>query len=61
MRRLRRLHPLARPRLLKAAVATAEQDGVLQTGERDLLQGIAAALDCPLPPLAEREEDDDPA
>jgi Zn-dependent protease with chaperone function len=61
MRRLRRLHPLARPRLLKAAVTTAEQDGVLRTGERDLLQGIAAALDCPLPPLSERGIDRSPA
>lgn len=51
MRRLRDLNPLAQPRLLKACIATIEHDGLILDDERDLLQGIAAALDCPLPPL----------
>lgn len=51
MRRLRDLAPLAQPRLLKACVAAVEHDNMIQSEERDLLQGIAAALDCPLPPL----------
>jgi Zn-dependent protease with chaperone function len=51
LRRLRRLHPLAVPRLLKAAVTCVERDGVVRPAERDLLQGVAAVLDCPLPPL----------
>lgn len=51
MRRLRDLAPLAKPKLIKACIATAAHDGLLLDDERDLLQGVAAALDCPLPPL----------
>ena len=51
LRRLRRLHPLAQPRLLKACARTVLFDEVLVDEERDLLHGVAAALDCPLPPL----------
>ncbi|MEE4360199.1 MAG: M48 family metallopeptidase [Pseudomonadales bacterium] len=51
LRRLRGLHPLAQPRLLKACARTVLFDEVLVDEERDLLHGIAAALDCPLPPL----------
>ncbi|HSG88481.1 MAG TPA: M48 family metallopeptidase [Pseudomonadales bacterium] len=52
MRRLRLLNPLAQPKLLKACIATVEHDGMILDDERDLLQGVAAALDCPLPPLS---------
>ena len=51
MRRLRRLHPLDQPRLLKAAIATVEHGGRITAEEHELLAGVAAALDCPLPPM----------
>ena len=47
---LRRLKPLAKPRLIKACAATASADGHVSGLEGALLQGFAAALDCPLPP-----------
>ncbi len=50
LRELRRLKPLAKPRLLKACAATALSDSVVNANEGTLLQGVAAALDCPLPP-----------
>jgi Zn-dependent protease with chaperone function len=52
MRHLRDLHPLDQPRLLKAAIATVEHDGIVSAEEHELLAGVAAVLDCPLPPLA---------
>jgi Zn-dependent protease with chaperone function len=52
MRRLRRLHPLDQPKLLKAAIATVEHGGRVTPEEHELLAGVAAALDCPLPPLS---------
>lgn len=51
MRALRQLHPLDQPKLLKAAIATVEHSGRVSTEEHELLAGVAAALDCPLPPL----------
>jgi len=48
---LRRLHPLEKPRLIKACAATVLADGNINQNEMALLQGIAATLDCPLPPL----------
>ena len=48
---LRKLKPLAKPRLLKACIHTVEHDGVLRADEYALVQGIAATLDCPLPPV----------
>ncbi len=50
MAELRRLKPLAKPSLLKACAAVALTDGVVSDNEGTLLQGVAAALDCPLPP-----------
>jgi hypothetical protein len=50
MAELRRLKPLAKPSLLKACAAVALTDGIVTDDEGTLLQGIAAALDCPLPP-----------
>ena len=51
MRRLRRIRPLDQPKLLKAAMATVEHDGRISASEHELLAGVAAALDCPLPPF----------
>jgi len=48
---LRRLHPLEKPRMIKACAATVLADGNINQDEMALLQGIAATLDCPLPPL----------
>ena len=47
---LRRLKPLAKPKLIKACAAVALADGHISGREGALLQGIAAGLDCPLPP-----------
>jgi Zn-dependent protease with chaperone function len=49
MRTLRALSPLRKPRVIKACAACALVDGA-KVAERALLAGIAAALDCPLPP-----------
>ena len=51
MRQLRDLHPLDQPKLLKAAIATVQHDGHVSAEEHELLAGVAAVLDCPLPPL----------
>jgi len=50
VRTLSQLKPLAKPKLIKACAATATADGHVSGLEGALLQGIAAALDCPLPP-----------
>lgn len=50
MRALRKLTPLAKPRVLKAAAATVLADELVTVDEGALLQGVAASLDCPLPP-----------
>ncbi len=50
VRTLSQLKPLAKPRLIKACAATATADGQVSALEGALLQGFAAALDCPLPP-----------
>jgi hypothetical protein len=41
-----------RQRILIAAGEVAAQDGVMRVTEYELLRAFAAALDCPLPPLA---------
>ncbi|MEM1432518.1 MAG: M48 family metallopeptidase [Pseudomonadota bacterium] len=55
MGRLRRLTPLAKPRVLKAAAATVLADELVTVDEGALLQGVAATLDCPLPPAIYNE------
>ena len=50
VRTLAQLKPLAKPRIIKACAATATADGHVSGLEGALLQGFAAALDCPLPP-----------
>ncbi len=57
---LRRLHPLEKPRLIKACTATVLADGVINHDEMALLQGVAATLDCPLPPLPQSTIADSP-
>jgi hypothetical protein len=47
---LRQLPPLQKPRLIKACAATVLADGRISPRQGALLQGVAAALDCPLPP-----------
>ena len=47
---LRELKPLLKPQLIKACATTVMHDGELNADEFALMQGIAAALDCPLPP-----------
>ncbi len=48
--KLRALKPLQKPRLIKACAATVLADGAASGRQGALLQGIAATLDCPLPP-----------
>ena len=50
LKALRRSKPLAKPRLIKACAAVALADGHLNGREGAMAQGIAATLDCPLPP-----------
>ena len=50
LKRLRLLAPLEKPRLLKGCAATVLFDGKINAAEGAMLQGISAALDCPLPP-----------
>jgi Zn-dependent protease with chaperone function len=49
--RLAGLHPLKKPRLIKACVATVTADAVVSTVEGELLRAIADCLDCPMPPI----------
>jgi hypothetical protein len=49
--RLRRLAPFVKRLFLEACVATVSADGTLALAEAELLRAIAAALDCPVPPL----------
>ena len=47
---LRELKPLLKPQLIKACATTVMHDGELNGDEFELMQGVEAALDCPLPP-----------
>ncbi len=47
--KLRKLHPLVKPGLIKACVTTVLADRAMNPSEAALLHGIAATLDCPLP------------
>ncbi len=49
LKELRAVQPLVKPRLIKGCAAAALIDGVTAS-ERALLIGVAATLDCPLPP-----------
>ncbi|WP_028238893.1 M48 family metallopeptidase [Stutzerimonas azotifigens] len=51
LRRLGRLKPLQKPRLLKAMAACIAEDGQLTVAEAELFRAVAEVLDCPTPPL----------
>ncbi|MCZ6887934.1 MAG: M48 family metallopeptidase [Gammaproteobacteria bacterium] len=51
---LRKLKPLAKPKLIKACAKTVLADGHVNSDEAALMQAIAATLDCPLPPTLAR-------
>jgi Zn-dependent protease with chaperone function len=51
LKHLRLLNPLLKPKILKACAATVLHDALVTSEETTLLQGVAATLDCPLPPL----------
>lgn len=44
-------YPLLKPRILKAMVRAASQNGSLNPTEREVISSIAAVMDCPLPTL----------
>jgi Zn-dependent protease with chaperone function len=48
---LQMLKPLVKPRLIKGCAAAILADGHVSPRQAALLQGVAATLDCPLPPL----------
>jgi hypothetical protein len=50
--RLHGLPPTARRKTLAAVKAVIEHDRKLTVEEIELFRAIAAALDCPIPPLA---------
>ena len=50
------LKPLQKPAFLKACAALIVADGVAAVGELEIFRALAAALDCPLPPLPPRGE-----
>jgi hypothetical protein len=49
------LKPLQKPALLKACAACIFADSEIAAIEAELLRAIAAALDCPMPPLVVQE------
>lgn len=57
LNRLKQLAPLAKPKLIKACAATVLADANVTVAEGALLQGVAATLDCPLPPAIYRHID----
>ena len=48
---LAELHPLRKPKLLKACIKTITADQVVSVIEAELLRTIADTLECPMPPL----------
>jgi Zn-dependent protease with chaperone function len=51
LRKLAKLKPLAKPRLLKACVASIVQDQRISPVELELLRAFSDVLDCPMPPV----------
>ena len=45
------LHPLRKPKLIKACIATVSADNMISTIELELLRTVADCLECPMPPL----------
>lgn len=50
--KLASLHPLKKPKLLKACIRTVAADEVITQVEQELLRTIADTLECPMPPIA---------
>jgi len=50
--KLAKLKPMAKPRLLKACVASIVQDQKVAPVEVELLRAFSDVLDCPIPPVA---------
>ena len=48
---LNSLHPLRKPKLIKACIATVSADNMISTIELELLRTVADCLECPMPPL----------
>lgn len=51
LKRLSRLLPLQKPRLLKAMAICIAHDGRINAAEAELMRAVAETLDCPMPPL----------
>ena len=49
---LAKLKPLAKPRLLKACVASIVHDQIISPVEVELLRAFSDVLDCPMPPVS---------
>jgi len=45
------LHPLRKPKLIKACIATVSADHMISTIELELLRTVADCLECPMPPM----------
>jgi Zn-dependent protease with chaperone function/uncharacterized tellurite resistance protein B-like protein len=48
---LAELHPLRKPKLIKACIKTITADQVVSVIESELLRSIADTLECPMPPM----------
>lgn len=51
LEKLNQLKPLQKPQLLKALSQCVMADGKVSLREAELLRAVAAALDCPIPPI----------
>jgi Zn-dependent protease with chaperone function/uncharacterized tellurite resistance protein B-like protein len=51
LERLNQLKPLQKPKLLKALASCVMADNEISVREAELLRAMAAALDCPVPPI----------
>lgn len=51
LQKLENLHPLAKPRLLKACAASIVRDQTIAPVEMELLRAFSDALGCPMPPI----------
>lgn len=51
LKRLSRLLPLQKPRLLKAMAICIAHNGRINAAEAELMRAVADTLDCPMPPL----------
>ncbi len=51
LEKLNQLKPLQKPQLLKALSQCVVADGKVSLREAELLRAVAAALDCPIPPI----------